>query len=523
MQRKLNKTINRSARIPTRKSRIARRRALVSRNNDAFGYNARSEVVFSRRGAGNAEEDLYAYDDIGNLQLAAFNAVTNTYTANNLNQRTLVGRVIPNAPGEIAEPMYDADGNTLFDGVLSFTYDSANRLKSVASNGVLLVTNFYDAKSRRVRKVAPEATTTFFYDGWNLIEERIAYTNGVTTTIRYYWGKDLSGTLQGAGGVGGLLYLTASNSNSQLQLYIPCYDNNGNITRYLDENGNTVAQYTYDAFGNTLSQSGAMCDLFRHRFSTKYLDIEANLYYYGYRFYHPPLMRWVNRDPIEEDGGVNLYGFCGNDAVVYIDELGRAKVDIPLDSFFTDSTRKKPFQISKYIDVHLGSLQRIEKEKYHYRVVFVARFTPPPEVDSRRIKQSPFSKFFWGDANRSMGGSSGMFEVSPDVGDVPSGVWRRPNATSLGPSRWNLNQGTRYDYPKKLFQFGYFEYRQESGAGFKKTAFNEDMYVDWEVGGAHRMLNEIDISLNGDMSKCDTVVVVYGDIGCAPSYLQIKP
>ena len=33
---------------------------------------------------------------------------------------------------------------------------------------------------------------------------------------------------------------------------------------------------------------------------------------YGYRFYTPPLMRWLTRDPIEERGGVNLYGFCGN-------------------------------------------------------------------------------------------------------------------------------------------------------------------------------------------------------------------
>ena len=94
--------------------------------------------------------------------------------------------------------------------------------------------NFYDAKSRRVKKAAPDATTTFFYDGWNLIEERVAFTNGTTSTIRYFWGKDLSETLQGVGGVGGLLYLTVSNSNSQLELYIPCYDNNGNVTRHLD-------------------------------------------------------------------------------------------------------------------------------------------------------------------------------------------------------------------------------------------------------------------------------------------------
>ena len=178
----------------------------------------------------------------------------------------------------------------LSDGTYDFSYDAANRLKTASTNGVVVITNFYDAKSRRVKKVTSEATTIFFYDDRNLIEERIAYTNGTTSTIRYYWGKDLSGTLQSAGGVGGLLYMTIDGT-----IYIPCYDNIGNISRYLDANANTVAQYTYDAFGNALSQSGTMCDVFRHRFSTKYFDIESGLYCYGYRFYSPLLMRWLNR------------------------------------------------------------------------------------------------------------------------------------------------------------------------------------------------------------------------------------
>ena len=155
------------------------------------------------------------------------------------------------------------------------------------------------------------------YDNWNLIEERIAYTNGTTTTIRYFWGRDLSGTLQGAGGVGGLLYLTIDGVPS-----IPCYDNNGNVTRYLDANGNIVAQYTYDAFGNTISQYGAMCGVFRHRFSTKCYDTETGIYYYGYRFYNTILMRWLNRDPIEECDGCNLYIFVANRPPYCFDKLG---------------------------------------------------------------------------------------------------------------------------------------------------------------------------------------------------------
>ena len=108
--------------------------------------------------------------------------------------------------------------------------------------------------------------------------------------------------------------------------YVPDYDNIGNITRYLDANGNTVAQYTYDAFGSISSKSGPLADLFRHRFSTKYLDIETSLYYCDYRFYSPPLMRWFSRDPIEEDGGVNLYCFCLNNTLSRVDALGQSSI-----------------------------------------------------------------------------------------------------------------------------------------------------------------------------------------------------
>ena len=292
----------------------------ITRNGDTFAYSARGEVVFSRGDAENAEE-AYAYDHIGNAVLAANGGITNAYTANALNQYASILRASV-SPCETI-PQYDADGNLTGCGPWAFSYDAANRLVTVSSNGVALVTNFYDALSRRVRKATPEATTTYIYDGWNLVEERVAYANGTTSMVHYYWGKDLSGTFQGAGGVGGLLYLTVDGA-----IYIPCYDNIGNITCYLDANGNIVAQYSYDAFGKTIAPSGPLADLFRHRFSTKYLDAETGLYYYGYRFYVPSLMRWLNRDPIEEDGGVNLYGFCGNNSIALCDYLGRAHFEV---------------------------------------------------------------------------------------------------------------------------------------------------------------------------------------------------
>jgi hypothetical protein len=48
----------------------------------------------------------------------------------------------------------------------------------------------------------------------------------------------------------------------------------------------------------------------------------SGLYYYGYRFYDPNLQRWLNRDPVLERGGVNVFSFVKNDAVDWFDGYG---------------------------------------------------------------------------------------------------------------------------------------------------------------------------------------------------------
>jgi len=68
-----------------------------------------------------------------------------------------------------------------------------------------------------------------------------------------------------------------------------------------------VFAYEYDAFGKTLRESGPYSASNPFRYSTKYTDTETGLVYYGARYYSPSLGRFINRDPIEEEGGVNLY------------------------------------------------------------------------------------------------------------------------------------------------------------------------------------------------------------------------
>jgi RHS repeat-associated protein len=100
------------------------------------------------------------------------------------------------------------------------------------------------------------------------------------------------------------------------------YDGNGNVVLLTDGSGAASARYAYDAFGKLKSSSGPAAEANRYRFSTKPQERAAGLSYYGYRYYAPALGRWLSRDPLEEEGGVNLYVYCSNDAVNLVDPFG---------------------------------------------------------------------------------------------------------------------------------------------------------------------------------------------------------
>ncbi len=135
----------------------------------------------------------------------------------------------------------------------------------------------------------------------------------------YVWGIDISGSEQGAGGVGGLLM--ASDGSV---IHFPAYDGNGNITAYTDGSSALAASYEYSPFGALTASSGSTFSPFR--FSTKCYNTLTGLYYYGFRYYSPRFARWINRDPIGERGGINLYAMVGNDAVNKWDKLGNYEV-----------------------------------------------------------------------------------------------------------------------------------------------------------------------------------------------------
>jgi RHS repeat-associated protein len=178
--------------------------------------------------------------------------------------------------------------------------------------------------------------TRFLYDGWNLVADFSGFDalasadagpvprtrdSNLNLLRSYVWGMDLSGTFQGAGGVGGLLQVSVLLPSPFTLL--PSYDGNGNILSAIDaSNGTVAATYEYGPFGEPLRATGPAAAANPFRFSTKYSDAETGLLYYGYRYYSTSLRRWLSRDPIQERGGVNLYGMVGNNPVSHWDKLG---------------------------------------------------------------------------------------------------------------------------------------------------------------------------------------------------------
>jgi YD repeat-containing protein len=250
--------------------------------------------------AANIAELTYnqACNEIGNRtqsSVGLLSPAVTSYTANMLNQYS----AITGALAPAVSPSYDADGNQLAGASgqalgQSFEWDGENRLKVVKdSMGNVLVTYAYDAQSRRIRRTTSTGSTLYVYDVWNCVGEHAVPASSTTATLSrsLTWGLDLSGSLQGAGGVGGLLNL---GDVSGATVAYPAYDGNGNVSEYLDAMGTMVAHFEYDAFGRTVVVTGSAAGL-GIRFSNKPQDDVTGWYYYGYRYYSPELGRWLNR------------------------------------------------------------------------------------------------------------------------------------------------------------------------------------------------------------------------------------
>ena len=322
-----------------------------------YQYNSKGEVVKMQRHSSPATNKTsnfshtqnYGFDEIGNRLTADHSSVYTSvssgswsYTPSLLNQYSSI-----TTDGVTVSKSHDEDGNLIDDGSKVYDWDAENRLQKVSNqSGVTLAEYYYDYRGRRIGKITypqaegGESVILFYYDGWNLLAEIDLNTDQVLR--KYTWGTDLSGTKQGAGGVGGLLCVEDDEGK-----HYPTYDVNGNVVGVIGDDAGATGQawFTYDPFGEGLAGAevtggGPYRDKMKFRFSTKDYDEETGFYYYGRRYYDPQTGRWSSRDPINESGGLNIYGFVGNDGIGRVDFLGFKISPFPTP---TPTTPASPF------------------------------------------------------------------------------------------------------------------------------------------------------------------------------------
>jgi RHS repeat-associated protein len=205
---------------------------------------------------------------------------------------------------------YDLDGNLTSDGRWTNTWDAENRLVSTTSlagapAGSQYSLSFtYDYMGRRIQKIVStnngswvySYTNRFVYDGWNVV----AILDGANKLLySFIWGTDLSGSMQGAGGVGGAISMTVYGTNAGTYFY--CYDANGNVVALVNAaNGNVAAQYEYGPFGEVIRATGPMAKVNPFMFQTEFYDWETGKYYVKNRFYDPGTGRFLSRDRLAE-------------------------------------------------------------------------------------------------------------------------------------------------------------------------------------------------------------------------------
>ena len=242
-------------------------------------------------------------------------------------------------PAKSQPLVYDADGNLTSDGIWTYQWDAENRLTNmtmesiygIANSNVLQLTFAYDYMNRRISKTVaswngttyvPQSTSYFVYDGWNLIA---VFTPVGTIQQSFVWGLDLSGSMDQAGGIGGLLAMANAGTN-----YFATYDGNGNITGLINgADKSTGARYEYSPFGEVIRMTGPMARANPFRFSTKFCDDESGLVYYGYRYYDPAQGRWIGRDPAP-DQLLELYCFNHNAPTLAVDPNGKSPILIAM-------------------------------------------------------------------------------------------------------------------------------------------------------------------------------------------------
>lgn len=205
--------------------------------------------------------------------------------------------------GTTATYTYDGNGNMTGDESRTFQWDAKNRLTRIVYFGTNASTEMaYDGLDRRVSIVEKDGTGTvvssksFVWDGLSIADQRI----GSTVSRQYFsegWRDASAGTN-----------------------YFYGRDHLGSVREVVNSSSSVLTRYGYDAYGRVTKLSGTVESDFQY--TGHYAHSPSGLYLAPFRAYDAELGRWISRDPIGEEGGINLYGYVGNNPINAIDPLG---------------------------------------------------------------------------------------------------------------------------------------------------------------------------------------------------------
>ena len=245
----------------------------------------------------------YTYDAAGNRMTRTENGETIAYTLG-VGDRLASwtgGSYTYNAAGCVTR--IERNGRPTLD----LTWNSQYQLASVSTNGVFAESYAYDALGRRVSTTTLDGTVCHIYDdSWQCLADIDENGNVICS---YVWGVDFDNLL--AVKIGG-------------ESYYPLTDIQGTVWGYADSQNNVVARWTYDAWGNVLSEEVSVSEItaVRYRFQGRGLSHATGLINFRMRWYDAVTGRWLSKDPIGLSGGLNLYAFCKSNPIKNTDPAG---------------------------------------------------------------------------------------------------------------------------------------------------------------------------------------------------------
>jgi RHS repeat-associated protein len=277
---------------------------------------------------------------------------------------------------------YDDNGNctgyTATSGNRSYEWDAEDRLVAI-SQGTLRSEFTYDGFSRWVKIVeknngTPTSTNQFVWCGTELCEERDG-SNAVTKRFFPEGEQLIAGNLK--------CYFTR--------------DHLGTIREMTGNQGNVKARYDYDPYGRrstNLVTSGAVEADFG--FTGHYYHAPSGLHLAMYRAYDADIGRWINRDPIEEEGGLNLYDYVLNNLINRIDPLGSDSVDSTVGTAIAQADEQTLVQLIDENILNEAQMTRVQAALNRFR-------TKAVDWIAKRCKGSINREFPSEAANKTLG------------------------------------------------------------------------------------------------------------------------